>query len=44
MKLVVEPTRKHDVEGKLVKQLGLFTELGLLRKHQLKKTGASING
>ena len=44
MKLVVEPTRNHDVEGKLVKQLGLFTELGLLRKHQLKKTGASING
>ena len=44
MNLVVRPTHEHDREGKLVKQLGLFAELGLLRKQELRKIGTSING
>ena len=30
MNLVVEPTREHNVEGKLVKQLGLLPLAGLI--------------
>ena len=44
MNLVVQPTREHDQEGKLVKQLGLFAELGLLPKQQLRNAGTSFNG
>ena len=44
MNLIVQPTREHDREGKLVKQLGLFACLGLLRKLELRRVGASING
>ena len=37
MNLVVQPTCKNDKEGKLVKQSGLFAELELLRKQELRK-------
>ena len=32
------------IEGKLVKKMGLFAELGLLPKQELIKVGASMNG
>ena len=44
MDLVVQSTYEPDRKGKLVKQLGLFAELGLLRKQQLRKAGTRING
>ena len=37
-------THEDDKDGKLVKQLGLSAELGLLCEQEVRKVGASING